>query len=280
VVVSFDQLEPSRRRQDRVSWPVEAEDVAQQLEGPETRYETLAPARQLGTFASLAKGQYFVLAPGRDLEVVDGHHHPRAPAIVAGHGELFLRGGVHRSHCRTPTYRGKQRHLPLATRLVSVFVHHRPVGEVNRTSNLVFALDRHDTIVSRLDTSNSWEMSSHCLQQICNEVGLEYGTESYDFFPQMWQAHPNWVDAKVEFEVDHPAEEEVREFGMFVWWASALAILLGGGYMIAFIRSPIGPWYRALAFSGLAVATALTLWARSKTRMRRSMGRKASGGKW
>jgi hypothetical protein len=143
---------------------------------------------------------------------------------------------------------------------------------------LVFALDPGDGIVGRLGTSNSWEMKTNCLEQMCNEVGLEYGLESYDYFPQMWEVHPKWVDAKVEFEVDHPEEEELREVGTFVWYASALTILLGGAYMVAFVRSPLGPWYRALAFSGLALATALTLWAKSKSRMRRSMQRKAFGG--
>jgi hypothetical protein len=197
--------------------------------------------------------------------------------MVVGNGELFMRDGVHRSHCRTPVYRGGDRHLPVASKLVSVFVHHGPLG-ADETQRLVFALDPGDGIVGRLGTSNSWEMKTNCLEQMCNEVGLEYGLESYDYFPQMWEVHPKWVDAKVEFEVDHPEEEELREVGTFVWYASALTILLGGAYMVAFVRSPLGPWYRALAFSGLALATALTLWAKSKSRMRRSMQRKAFGG--
>jgi hypothetical protein len=200
--------------------------------------------------------------------------------MFVGQGELFMRDGVHSAHCRTPVYRGEERHLPLATKLVSVFVHHGTVGTLNEIQRLVFALDPEDGIVGRLDTSNSWEMNANYLQQMCDKVGLEYGLESYDNFPQMWQVHPKWVDAKVEFEVDHPEEEEIREIGMFVWYASALTILLGGAYMIAFVRSPLGPWYRALAFSGLAVATAFTLWAKSRSRMRRSMQRKASGGTW
>jgi hypothetical protein len=226
----------------------------------------------------LAGGEYYVLAPGRDLEVVEGHHHQGSRAIFMGHGELLMGGGTHRSHCRTPSYGGGNPHLPLATKLVSVFVHHRPVGALSETDRLILALGADDGVAGRMDTSGSWEMNTDCLRQMCAAVGLEYAVERYDYFPQMWEAHPEWVDAKVEFEVDHPAEEEAREVGLLIWYASALTILLGGGYMLAFVRSPLGPWYRALAFSGLALATALTLLSKSKTRMRRSMRGRAPGG--
>jgi hypothetical protein len=211
------------------------------------------------------------------FEVVEGHHHHGSQAIFIGNGELFMRDGLQRCHCRTPGHGGAEQNLPLVAKVVSVFVHHRPVGAINQTDRLVVALDRDDGILGRMDTSYSWEMSTRCLQQMCTAVGLDYDVERYDYFPEMWAAHPKWVDAEVEFEVDHPKEEDAREVGMFVWYASALAVLLGGAYMIAFVRSPLGPWYRALAFAGLALAAVLTLWAKSKRRMRRSVERRSSG---
>ena len=216
-------------------------------------------------------GECLVLRPGETPAVF-----PKSPlsgkAVVLASTGLVLANGVIKHHCRTPASReaGRAR-WPLATRLVSITVRHRPEGRRSEPVRLVYALDASGRIVGHLDVSDTWEMRSDALAAVAHLAGMTCEVYRFEEARDLLAAHPEWAAPQLEWFVNHHRAESGREWAWGIWAGGTLAVVFGGFGMVALIISPIGPIYDILLLTGGVVSGLLTLWSRSRWRMRRSL---------
>jgi hypothetical protein len=217
------------------------------------------------------QGDHWRLAPGEDPALVSRRMHRGGMAVVIGAEELVFVNGIRQRHCRIPVApsAGKPR-WPLATKLVHIIIHHPAVG-ADSPVRLVHAIDSGDNVVATLNASKTWEMRSDSLGQMASAAGMKYELYVFDQPYDFLQAFPRWADPMLEFQVDHPSQENVREVADAVSLIAASALVFGGPVMIATLATPIGPFYRGLIVASGAVFLAITLWARNRRRMRRSL---------
>jgi hypothetical protein len=83
----------------------------------------------------------------------------------------------------------------------------------------------------------------------------------------------------IEFEVDHPEEEDIREIALGIGYFVPLSLIFGGIGMVAFAyATPFGLSYRLLGGFALLAAAAVTAWSRSSWRKKRSLVAQAGKG--
>ena len=215
-------------------------------------------------------GECLVLRPGETPEVS-----PKVPitgkAVVLAAGEVVLTDGVIRHRCRIPTHPdGGRARWPLAARLVSITVRHRPEGRRSDPVRLIYALDAAGRIVAHLNLSDTWEMRSDALAAVARLAGMTCEVYHFQEARDLLAAHPEWADPQMEWFVDHHGAETGREWAWGIWVGGAAAVVFGGLGMAAVIVS-FGPIYEAILVAGALVSGLLTLWSKSRWRMRRSL---------
>ena len=216
---------------------------------------------------ALASGSAYLLRPGEEVEAMATGGHLRGPHIALNAtGFVFVHGGVAQD-CRG------------AKKLVWVDVEHRPIGYISRGDHFVVAVDRTGTVIARLDTSDSLSpMRPDCLQQLCDLAGAEFEEVTARDVEELLARRPELVPPQLEFEVDHPKEEDAREIAEGIGFFVPLSLVLGGVGMAAFASAtPFGLPYRLLGGLGILAAAVIGVWSRSAWRKRRSLARHQEG---
>lgn len=228
--------------------------------------------RALGSlFASLRPHEYLVLEPGQAAQIATNPRDGADRAIYLSATEVIFRNGIRRFRFAVPRSGAPttSKH-PLVAKLVAVVIHHRPVGpgEVR----VVYALDATDTVIGRVDNSETWEFRLDLLEKACALIGVAFERESFRYANELLDRFPNLADPLLEFETHHPIEEDVREYSMAIFYGGVFAVgLTGSTGMFIVITTPVSVVYRGLLAASCLVLTVLTLWAMSRRRMRRSM---------
>lgn len=216
-----------------------------------------------------------VLAPGESAALrseVPRHH---GHFIVVSDQEVVLINGMHRHSCARPGH-VRPGGPPLLDRIVSVFVHRRAIGPITKGHRFIYAIGDDDRLLGTVDNSDAWPLREDHLEAMCAIAGVGHEREVFETVPQLVTAHPEWAAPDLEFEVNHARQETTREWSQFITDVFVGVALFGGG-ISAFYVTPVGLALRVAI--GLAVITfaVLTLWARSRRRMRRSLRAKPAG---
>ncbi len=159
---------------------------------------------------------------------------------------------------------------PLPTRWWLSSPRHRATGHINDPDRFLVVLNSAGTEMARLDFSSSWELRTDSLRRICDLAGLAFAVEAYDTEAELLAARPQWTPAHVELEVEHPVEADIRDFGMALWWGTAIALcLLGGTGMQLVFCTPVRYAVVTAALGGFIVATVITTWTNMRWKKRR-----------
>lgn len=225
----------------------------------------------------LGPGQYWLLQPGEHAQVADHlpHHVLTTSSIrvLANRDELVFDTPWHRTRCDVPSSTADRHGRHHAKRVVLVLVHQRPIGHLGELVRRLFALDDDGHVVARLDDTDHWEMCPDCLERICSVTGLAFEIARFETEAELIQRHPDWANPIYELAIEHPREEEIREFGLAFWIGALIAGGLAGASGMALIyATPVSFVVDLLAALGLFVALTLTLWARLKWWRRQKMG--------
>jgi hypothetical protein len=159
--------------------------------------------------------------------------------------------------------------------LVYVTARHRASGHVNDPDRFLVVLDDQGRTVGRLDVSDSWELSVDGLRRICRDGGLAFSAERYPSDKELLAQRPQWVTAAAEMALEHPVAEDVREFGLALWFGTGIAVsLLGATGMELVFATPVRFVVFTMAAAGLVVASVIGAWGRIswRHRQRRSTG--------
>jgi hypothetical protein len=214
-----------------------------------------------------------VLAPGEAAvlrsEVPRHHGH----VIVVSDEEVVLVDGVRRYRCARPGHvrRGGP---PLLNRIVSVFVHRRAIGPTSKGHQFVYAIGGDDRLLGTVDASDTWPLREDHLAAMCAIAGVGHEVKIFGTVGDLVAALPEWAAPDLEFEVNHPEQETAREWAWFVTDVFTGLVLFGGA-ISAFYLTPVGIAFRVAIGITVVAFAALTLWARSRRRMRRSLRRQA-----
>jgi hypothetical protein len=211
----------------------------------------------------LVSGQYLRLLPGDPLDVVDGlpSHRVDHVQVLLGNRRLVIDTPVERHTFALPVSGTAGDHE--VKRLVLVFAARRAMGHVNDPDVFLVALDGAGRTVGRLDASDRWGLSVSGLRRICRDGGLEFSVEHYRSDRELLAARPEWITASAELALEHPAAENVREFGLALWLGTGIALgLLGATGMELVFATPVRFVVFAIAGVGLIVAAVIGAWGR------------------
>ncbi len=252
---------PVFNRQPPAQSAEEIEDLQHIADRDPDELARLVASERPDSLPPLSPGRAYVLRPGEEVEEARAGVHVHRPYIVfdAGGFQFVDKAG-------SQAVRG-------AEKLVWVDVDHRPVGYIGRGDHFIVAVNGNGEFVGRVDTSDSLSpMRPDCVQQLCDLAGVEFEIVTAGDVQELLDRRPELVPPKLEFEVDHPEEENVREVAEGIGLFVPLSLVLGGIGMAAFVSAtPFGLAYRVLGGIGILAAAALGVWSRSTWRRRRSL---------
>jgi hypothetical protein len=207
-------------------------------------------------------GQYLRLLPGEPLAAVDAlppHHNGRIQ-VLTGHGELVVDDPHERHTYRLPNAGGEGARI---RGLVVGYADHRVTGHVNDPDRFLVVLGDQGQKVGRLDFSDTWELSTSGLRQMCRLSGLAFSVERYDSDRELLAARPTWVTPATELALEHPLAEDVRQFGLALWLGTGIALtLLGATGMELVFATPVRYVVFTIAGTGVVVAMVIAAWGR------------------
>jgi hypothetical protein len=180
---------------DRSGEPAEPETLALGPDGiddPETEWHLDDSA---ATLPPLSDDEIWLLVPGEDVAVVTtlpkARHLPMGLAIREG--EIAVCTGRRRQWSRTPVGASDDdADLPLARRVLVVFIRHRASGVKTRPRKYVIVTDGGDELLGWLDYSEAWNFEGGLLKRMVEVAGLDYQVERYTTEPEFERAHPGW----------------------------------------------------------------------------------------
>jgi hypothetical protein len=116
-----------------------------------------------------------------------------------------------------------------AERVVWVGVERRPTGYLSRGDHFVVAVDHAGQVIARVDTSESLSpMRPDCVEHLCELAEVEFEVVETPDVETLLDSRPELVPPKLEFEVDHPNEEGLREVAVGIGLFVPLSLILGG----------------------------------------------------
>jgi len=207
-------------------------------------------------------GRYLRLLPGEPLAAVDAlpRYHVGRIQVLTGHGELVIDDPHERHTYRLPNSGGEGARI---RGLVVGYADHRATGHVNDPDRFLVVLDAQDQKVGRLDFSDTWELSTSGLRQMCRLSGLAFSVERYDSDRELLAARLTWIAPAAELALEHPVAENVREFGLALWLGTGIALtLLGATGMELVFATPVRYVVFTIAGAGLVVAAVIAAWGR------------------
>jgi hypothetical protein len=214
-----------------------------------------------------------VLAPGEPAVLRSGVPRHHGHFIVVSDEEVVLVDGVHRYRCARPGH-VRPGGPPLLDRIVSVFVHRRAIGPAHKGHRFVYAIGNDDRLLGTVDTSDTWPLRQDHLEAMCAITGVGHEVQTFETVADLIVALPEWAAPDLEFEVNHPGEETAREWAWLITDVFTGLVLFGGA-ISAFYLTPVGITLRVAIGMTVVAFAMLTLWARSRRRMRRSLRRQA-----
>jgi hypothetical protein len=165
------------------------------IDDPETEWviEELSNAAPLPT---LTRDEIWLLVPGEEIQVVTTLPRPRhlGLGLAIRPGEIAVCANRRREWSRTPIGASSaDSKLPLAAKVLVVFIRHRSTGIKTRPRKYVIVTDAADELLGWLDYSDAWNFEGGILKQMVDTVGLTYEIERYATEPEFEAAHPQWV---------------------------------------------------------------------------------------
>jgi hypothetical protein len=169
------------------------------IDDPETEW-VLEESAEPTPLPELSEDEIWLLVPGEELQIVTNlpkaRHLPIGLAIRTG--EIAVCAGRRREWCRTPIGASSDdEDLPLAKKVVVVFIRHRVSGVKTKPRKYVIVTDGdeggHEKPLGWLDYSDAWNFEGGLLKQMVDAAGLTYEVERYTTEPEFERAHPEWV---------------------------------------------------------------------------------------
>ena len=165
------------------------------IDDPETEWE-IDESGKADPLPTLTPNEIWLLLPGESLQVVTNLPKPRhlGLGLAVRAGEICVCVGRRREWSRTPFGASPDdAGLPLAQRVLVVFIRHRATGVKTRPRKYVIVTGAGEELLGWLDYSDAWNFEGLVLKQMVEAVGLAYEIERYATEPEFESAHPDWV---------------------------------------------------------------------------------------
>jgi hypothetical protein len=164
-------------------------DAEQEPEGP-------IAAESVERLPTFAEDEYLIVLPGGETEVADMLPMPRKlPKALALHaGCLIVCQGKRRSTIRTPSSTVDNPDLPLASRLVMVFISQSATAPRTRSRRYLVVTDENEDLLGWIDHSPpGWDFEGSQVRALAQRAGLECTTERFALDNEFELVHPGWV---------------------------------------------------------------------------------------
>jgi hypothetical protein len=158
--------------------------------------EDSSAAESVEELPSLSRDEYLVVLPGGDVEIAQGLPKPRKlpKALVLHAGDLIVCEGRRRSTLRTPSSTVDDSNLPLAARVVMVFIEFRSTTPTTRSRRYLIVANENEDMLAWIDHSPpGWDLQVSQVRAVAQRVGLECSTERFTFETEFELAHPGWM---------------------------------------------------------------------------------------
>lgn len=165
------------------------------IDDPETEW-VIEEAAEPKALPSLSADETWLLIPGEELQVITRLPKPRQlpVGIAMRPGEVALCAFRRREWSRTPIGSSPDDSgLPMAQRLLVVFIRHRATGVRTKPRKYVIVTGDDGALLGWLDYSDAWNFEGGILKQMVDAVGLEYAIERYGTEVEFESAHPEWT---------------------------------------------------------------------------------------
>lgn len=143
-----------------------------------------------------SEDEYVIVFPGGDIEVAQALPKPRRlqKALVLHEGCLTVCDGKRRTTLRTPTSTVDDPEIPIATRIVMVFIDHRAVPPRSRSRRYLIVTDDSEDLLGWIDHSPpGWDFQVSMMRALAQSAGLECSTERFGVETEFELAHEGWV---------------------------------------------------------------------------------------
>jgi hypothetical protein len=163
------------------------------IDDPDTSWDVGDEARP---FPVLSPGDYYLLIPGEDVQVVARLPKPRnlRLGIAVSTQSLVVCVGRRRSWSRSPgDHSTEHADAPQAERMLVVFIAHRARGNPTKPRKYIVITGPDDEMLGWLDYSNEWNLDARALKEMAETAGIEYVIERFTSEADFERAHPRWV---------------------------------------------------------------------------------------
>jgi hypothetical protein len=163
------------------------------IDDPDTSWDVGDDADQ---FPTLFPGEWFLLTPGEELQVVSALPKPRhlRLGIAVSMDTLVTCVGKRRSWSQAPLgHSVDHADAPVAQRMVVVFIAHRARGNPTKPRKYVVIAGADDEMLGWLDYSDEWNLDARALNEMSSTVGIDYVIERFTSEAEFERAHPDWV---------------------------------------------------------------------------------------
>jgi len=158
--------------------------------------EDSSAAESVEELPSLTPDEYLVVLPGGDIEIASGLPKPRKlpKALVLHAGDLIVCEGRRRSTLRTPSSTVDDSELPLASRLVMVFIRYRSTTPTTRSRRYLIVANENEDMLSWIDHSPpGWDFQMSQVGAVAQRAGLGCTFERFELETEFELAHPGWM---------------------------------------------------------------------------------------
>jgi len=158
--------------------------------------EASSAVERVEELPSLNDDEYLLVLPGGQIEIeLELPKRRKSPkALVLHAGCLIVCDGKRRSTVRTPASTVDDPELPLAWRLVMVFIARRSVTPRTRGRRYLAVTDESGELLDWIDHSPpGWDFQTSQVRAVAQYAGLECSTERFAEETEFELAHPNWV---------------------------------------------------------------------------------------
>ncbi|HEY5025108.1 MAG TPA: hypothetical protein VII76_09035 [Acidimicrobiales bacterium] len=164
-------------------------DAAQESEDPNA-------AEKVEQLPAFTEDEYLLVLPGGEIEIAQILPKPRKlpKALVLHNGCLIVCERRRRSTIRTPSSTVDDPELPLASRLVMVFIEQRSATPRNRSRRYLIVTDENEDLLAWIDHSPpGWDFQGSQVRALAQRSGLECSTEGFAVETEFELAHPGWM---------------------------------------------------------------------------------------
>jgi hypothetical protein len=153
-------------------------------------------AESVEELPAFGEDEYLLVLPGGEFELAQVLPKPRKlpKALVLHDGCLIVCEGRRRSTIRTPSSTVDDPELPLASRLVMVFIKQRSSTPRNRSRRYLIVTDENEDLLAWIDHSPpGWDFQGSQIRGVAQRAGLRCVTERFAEETEFDLAHPGWM---------------------------------------------------------------------------------------